>query len=163
MGKEAACIKYEGLARGNIDSGVCIPEVTMNKRRLHFAALTLKRIEKSWNNLVKKNRDKNVELFAWAFSFNLEAQRSSQAFGKECLPTIFPSHILWQITGISRDMEAEFPSRRLAFLVHSCEKSSELVGLRHVSCHFPKLAYEEMSVGLRFACAPSYRLGYKTW
>lgn len=69
--KEAASIEDKRLIIVDIKPCICVPKVSMNKRRFHHSAVTLERPQEPRYDLFKQSTRQYIELLTRPFPFNL--------------------------------------------------------------------------------------------
>src|SRR6266498_636212 len=135
MSIEAASIEDKRFIRIQIDSGICIPKISVHERGFDGSALALQRAKKTRNDFIEEDRDKHIELGVMSLCFEFEFESPPHTLCKVGLPACFPLVHLGQITAISGYVEAEFAIRRLAVLVERCQTSGKFMRVWHLFYH----------------------------
>lgn len=159
MGVGTAGIKNEGHAGICIRSGIAVPQVSVNERRLDRPALRFQRSKEPGDHLVKQDRQQLIELGVRPMGSEFVGKGLSQTLGKKHLPAVFPSAILGQIAGAGGDVKAKLTVGRTTSPMQCCQAGGEFLRVWKLARHFLKLAEEEMCLGDGLVCTPRDRFG----
>ena len=95
MRPEAAWIGNNRRIIFQVDSGITIPQVPVDKGRFDRVATCLERSKQAWNNLSKHGGHEILELVTRPFGVKIQSEHVLQAVREKFLPCVCESVFLW--------------------------------------------------------------------